>query len=1002
MSTARPPEGAGYRSAQSEAPKTAPTRLATGGVIDRARPLAFTFDGRQLSGYAGDTVASALLANGVRLVGRSFKLHRPRGFFGAGYEDSGILVDRLQPNPCANLLATTLPLEAGMQLTSVNSWPSASFDLGALTQAFSRLLPAGFYYKTFMRPGFDWFEPSIRALAGLGRLPGHDAWQPDTESRFGHCDVLVAGGGPAGLAAALVAARSGARVVLADDGLQFGGRLSGDAALIQGAPATHWVGEVIEELRASANVRLLAWSTVWGYHEHNLLTVLERAPGDAKGLDLRSWKIRAAQVVIACGAIERPIAFANNDRPGIMLASAVRTYVNHYAVLPGRMAVVFANTDSAYGCARDLVRRGAQVHLVDPRPAPDRAILEEARAMGVQCHLGAQVRKAFGGRKVHAVEIVGAAGQAMRLECDLVASSGGWNPALHLASQSRLARIAWNDGLHTFTATPASGAFQLAGAANGRYALSHCLTDGMRAGTAAVAALGRSAVAITLPGVEDEATAVGPPLWAVAQRSRRDKVFVDFSGDVTSADLGLAIREGFDSIELIKRYTTAGMGVDQGKTGNLNVIGVVGALTGVAPGAVGTTTFRPPFVPIEFGAIAGARSGARMFPWRHTPLTEWHIAHGAVMVDAGLRWQRPLYYAQVEETLRDASMREALAVRNAVGVYDGTPLGKFLLKGPGVPALLDLLYVNDFASLQPGRGRYGVMLSDDGLWLDDGVTFRLDAAHWLLHSSTGAAERIHQHIETVLNVHRPDLAVVVIPVTSAWANATVCGPMARALLQALQPDFDVGAAEFPFMSTREGRLGAVPVRVFRVSWTGELSFEINTAPRHALALWETILRVGAQFGIAPVGSEASHILRVEAGYISTGHEVDGTSDVIDLGLGAMASTTKPDFIGRRSMLLRRKVDPVRAELVGFLPVDPACVVPEGAPITPRGERVDQEGFVSAGVHSVALRRCIALGLLRNGRARIGETVHARVYEQVIPMVVVPPVFYDADRRRVKS
>jgi sarcosine oxidase subunit alpha len=978
------------------------SRLPTGGVIDRNRPLSFTFDGRPFVGYAGDTVASALLANSVSLVGRSFKLHRPRGIFGAGYEDCGILVNRLHPDPSTNQLATTLPLMDGMRLASVNAWPSASLDLGSVTQAFSRLLPAGFYYKTFMSPGFDWFEPSIRRLAGLGRVPGDDAWQPCSESRFGHCDLLVAGGGPAGLIASLIAARAGMRVMLVDDGMFPGGRLAGDAATLDGQPAGLWVDGVLAELRSCANVRVMGRSSVWGYHEHNLVTVLERNPVDASGLDLRNWKIRAAQVIVAAGAIERPVAFANNDRPGIMLASAVRSYVNQYAVLPGRRAVVFANTDSAYATAFDLARSGASVQVVDPRFGTSPSLLGVARALGVSCHIGAQVRKAFGGRRVEAVEVVDLAGRTHRLNCDLLASSGGWNPAIHLASQSRLVRVIWSDVVQSFVAVPTSHHLQLAGAANGIFALSGCLEDGRRAGAAAVTACGGTSAPITLPEAQDELCTVGAPLWAVARGRRRDKVFVDFSGDVTTADLGLAIREGFDSIELIKRYTTAGMGVDQGKTGNLNVIGVVGAMTGVAPAAVGTTTFRPPFVPVEFGAIAGARSGAQMFPWRHTPLTDWHLAHGAVMVDAGMRWQRPGYYPKQDEPWLESAERAALAVRNAVGVYDGTPLGKFMLKGSGVPALLDLLYVNDFSSLQPRCGRYGVMLSDDGLLLDDGVTFRLDDTHWLLHSSTGAAERVHQHIETVLNVHRPDLAVSVIPVTSAWANATLCGPRARALLQALEPDFDVSAAALPFMTMRDGHLGMLPVRVMRVSWTGELSFEINTAPRHALAMWERIMAVGVPFGITPVGSETSHILRVEAGYISTGHEVDGTSDVIDLGLGAMLSRTKSDFVGKRSMFLRRSVEPQRAELVGFLPVDPSLVVPDGAPITPGGAKVDQEGFVSASVRSVALQRSIALGLLRNGRARLGETVHARVYGRVIPMVVAPPVFYDAERRRVKS
>jgi sarcosine oxidase subunit alpha len=979
-----------------------PARLATGGEIDRSRPQEFRFDGRRLTGFAGDTVAAALIANGVHLTGRSFKLHRPRGIVGAGYEDSGALVHRARPQPATNLLATVLPLEAGMELTSVNAWPSAAVDIGALTQWFAPLLPAGFYYKTFMRPNWHWFEPAVRRLAGLGRVPGQDAWQPVTESRYAHCDVLIAGGGPAGLTAAWVAGAAGARVILVDDGLTFGGRLVGDGALADDRPAALWVAGRVSELRAMTNVHVLQRSTVWGSHDHGYLTVVERTPQDAPDLDFRNWKIRTRQVIIACGAIERPIPFADNDRPGIMLASAVRTYVNRFAVLPGRTAVVFTNTDSGHATAYDLAAAGAVVTVVDARADPDRSLLDAASAHGIACHVGARVRKALGARRVSAVDVDDREGRPLRLPCDLVATSGGWNPAIHLATHSHEARVSWSEILGSVVATPTGGAFRLAGAANGRLGSLECLRDGASAGRAASEAIGRSAPHVGLPAMREEPTGIGPPLWAVPPRSKRDKVFIDFSGDVTTADLGLAVREGFDSIELVKRYTTAGMGIDQGKTGNVNVIGIVGSLVHAAPAAIGTTTFRPPFVPVEFGAIAGARSGAQLYPWRHTPLTEWHLANGAVMYEAGLRWQRPGYYPRAGESWLDAATREARTVREAVGVYDGTPLGKFQLKGPGVPAVLDLVYINDFAALSPGRGKYGVMLTEDGLILDDGVTFRLDAARWLLHSSTGAADRVHQHLDMIVNVQRQDLAVSILPVTSAWANATICGPRARDLLHALEPEFDVANEAFPFMAVREGRVGGLPARVFRVSWTGELSYEINTAPRHAVAMWDRIMAAGAPLGIAPIGSEANHILRVEAGYISTGHEVDGTSDVHDLGLGAMVSKTKTDFIGKRSMELRRRLDPVRPELVGLLPLDPACIVPDGAPLTPRGERADQEGFVSACVNSVARKRSIALGLLRNGRARFGETVHARVGDRIIPLEVVAPVFHDADRSRVKA
>jgi sarcosine oxidase subunit alpha len=625
-------------------------------------------------------------------------------------------------------------------------------------------------------------------------------------------------------------------------------------------------------------------------------------------------------------------------------------------------------------------------------------------ARGIVVHARSVIAKAHGRGRVEAIEIAGPGAGTARVACDAVAVSGGWNPAFHLASQSREARSVWNEDLATFMAAHDSRRFRICGAAAGIFESAACIDSGAAAARDCLTALGRAAPALQAPELDARFVARKvAPLWFVPPPRRADKVFVDMSGDVTISDLGLALREGFDSIELVKRYTTAGMGVDQGKTGNVNVIAIVGALTGAAPAAVGTTTFRPPFVPVEFGAVAGARAGARLYPWRHTPLTDWHIAAGAVMYEAGLRWQRPGFYPRTGEGWQDAATRESRAVREAVGVYDGSPLGKFLLVGRGVPELLDLLYINDFAKLAPRRGKYGVMLSDDGLLLDDGVTFRLDAARWLLHSSTGAAERIQQHVETILSIHRPDLEATMIPMTSAWSNATICGPRARDVVAALAPDFDVSRAALPFMGMAEGRLGGdIPVRVFRVSWTGEASFELNTPARHALALWERILEAGRPFGIMPVGSEANHILRVEAGYISTGHEVDGTSDAYDLGLGGMVSKTKADFIGKRAMEIRRRAEPLRYELIGLLPEDPARMVEEGAPITPDGARADQEGFVSACVRSVALSRSIALGLLRRGRSRIGETVHARIRDEIVPMRVAAPVFYDADRTRVKS
>jgi sarcosine oxidase subunit alpha len=886
----------------------------------------------------------------------------------------------------------------------VNCWPSARFDIGALAGLAAPLLPAGFYYKTFMAPDWHLFEPSIRRAAGLGRAPQRVPDDDAYESRFGHCDVLVVGGGGAGLAAALAAARSGARVFIADDGFSFGGRLTADGRRLDDAPAEAWIARALAELRARDHVRVFADATVWGHLEHNLVAMVERNP-QVPGLAARNWKIRARQVVIATGAFERPIAFAGSDRPGVMLASASRTYLHKYSVVAGHNIVVFTNNDSAYDAAHDLARAGARVAIVDCRHAPPEKLRRRSLDLGCQTHAGALLRTAHGHDAVHAVTVcIGDASALYELPCDLVVTSGGWNPAMHLASQAREARAMWSDKLATFVPEVNSRRLRIVGAAAGTFGLAAAMAEGARAGAAAARDCGfiGDDDAVTLPHVDSESGHDVEALWHVPPLKRRAKVFLDLVNDVTTSDIALARREGYEHVEHVKRYTTAGMGVDQGKTVNVSVIATLAAMQGTTPDRIGTTTFRQPFVPVEFGPIAGHRSGHRLLPMRRSPIWPWHVEAGAVMFESGLRWQRPGYYPCPGEDIVAATQREARAVREAAGVYDGSSLGKFLIKGPDAVALLDLLYVNDWASLKPGRGRYGVMLYEDGLFLDDGVTFRLDEHHYLLMSSTGGADRVYGWIEELLQLHRPDLRVTVTPVTSHWANITLCGPRARDVLLRAGADFDISRDALPFMAMRDGRVAGLPARVMRVSWTGEMSFEINTPARHARTMWQAILESGREFGIAPIGSEANHVLRVEAGYISSGHEVDGPVDLHDLGLGWMISRTKRDFIGKRAMEIRRAARPQRRELVGFLPEDSQRLVPEGAPITQGGQRTDSEGFVSACVRSVVLNRVIALGLLTDGRARIGTTVHAKLPDAVIPMCVVEPVFHDRDRARVKG
>ncbi len=975
-------------------------RLPAGGRIDRGRRLRFSFDGRELTGCGGDTLASALLANGVTLTGRSFKYHRPRGIQGAGFEEPATLVQLEGADDATNLPVTRVALHDGLVARSVNCWPSASFDLGGVAQRFSALLPAGFYYKTFMWPNWHWYEPFIRRAAGLGRAP-RDARKLRYETRFDHCDVLVVGAGPAGLMAALAAGASGARVLLVDDDHSPGGRLLGDNAIIDGAPAATWVDGAVARLDAMDNVLRLADATAWAYHEHNLVLVTERSPEGP--VFQRTRRVRARRVVLATGAIERPLVFDNNDLPGVMLASAVRVYVNRYAVRPGDRAVVFTNNDSAYATALDLLTAGADVAaVVDVRSAAPGALTERVRRAGIDVLAGAQVTTAHGGRRLAGVLLSPPGGVSQRIDCDLLCVSGGWNPAVHLFSQAR-GELRFDAVSSAFVPGDSAQANACAGSSNGTSGLADCLHEGSEAGMRAARDAGFDGSVLEVPPVKDDGPAAPlEPCWHVETPAGNGKAFVDIQNDVTLQDLELARREGYGAVEHVKRYTTAGMGVDQGKTGNVNVIGALAQRAGESLETVGTTTFRPPYVPVEFGAIAGQRPGPEYLPYRHTPMTGWHKAHGAVMYEAGARWRRPGYYPQPGETFQQAVNRESEAVREAVGMYDGSPLGKFEIKGRDAVALLELVYTNNWHNLAVGTGRYGLMLTDTGLILDDGVTFRLGGHRYLMSTSTANAGEIYRHLEQILQVERPGWQVLVTPVTAQWANATVCGPLARDVLTATGTDIDLDAADFPFMHMREGQVAGLPARVYRVSFTGELSFEVNVPARHGLALWEALMAAGEPFGITPVGSEASHVLRVEKGFLSLGHEVDGTADPCDLGLGWVMSRRKPDFIGKRAVDIRRNRGGPRRELVGLLPENHAELMIEGAPITPGGRKCASEGFVSACVWSVVRRRTVALGLLRNGRARIGEWVHVRMLDRVVRAQVTQPVFHDPEGRWLRG
>ena len=998
-------------------------RLAEGGRIDRGRLLGFTFNGRRRTGFAGDTLASALLANGVMLVGRSFKYHRPRGVFSAGAEEPNALVQlgvgaRTEPN----LRATQIELFDGLVAASVNCWPSVAFDVGAINGRFSRILPAGFYYKTFMWPAGLWmqYERLIRRSAGLGRAP--ETNDPDRyDTRHVHCDVLVAGGGPAGLAAALAAGRGGARVILADEQCEFGGALLGLRREIGGAPAAEWVAATRAELAAMDAVRLLPRATVFGYFDHNYLGIAERVTdhlGAAAPPELprqRLWKVRARQAVLATGAHERPLVFADNDRPGVMLASAAETYLNRYAVKPGVRAVVVTNNDGAYRVAADLAEAGVRVAaLADLRPAPAGPLADRVRDLGIEVLGGWAAVATRGTRRVTAVELGrlddganGILGATRRIDCDLVCVSGGWSPVVHLFSQSR-GRLRFDDARACFVPAESVQAERSAGACNGAFRLGDCLAEGFAAGAAAArdAGFGKARAPAAPDAPEPEAA---PPraVWripGVGPGARDDKHFVDLQNDVTAADLALAAREGYSSVEHAKRYTTAGMGTDQGKTGNVNALAILGRITGAEIGAVGTTTFRPPYTPVGFGMLGGRNVGPLFDPVRRTAMHDWHESVGAVFEDVG-QWKRAWYYPRDRESMRDAVNRECLAVRGGLGIMDASTLGKIDIQGPDAREFLNRVYTNAWDSLAVGRSRYGLMLGDDGMVFDDGVTSRLAENHYLMTTTSGGAARVLAWLEEWSQTEWPKLKVYFTSVTTRWSVASIQGPRARALLSELCHDIDLSREAFPFMAWRDGTVAGIDARIFRVSFSGELAYEINVASSYAMALWQALMTAGAKHDITPYGTEAMHVLRAEKGFVVVGHDTDGTVTPQDLGMDWIVSKKKADFIGKRAFARADTARPDRKQLVGLLTEDAREVLPEGAQIVAEvrpAPPMPMEGHVTSSYWSAALGRSIAMALLAGGHGRHGETVTISLAGRVVRAKVGAPAFYDLEGERLRA
>ena len=993
-------------------------RLPSGGRIDRTKRLRLTFNGRRYEGFAGDTLASALIANGVHLTSRSFKYHRPRGILTAGAEEPSALVQlgggaRTEPN----LQATQVELHDGLTAAGVNAWPSAGFDLGAWTGMLAPLFPAGFYYKTFLWPPSFWkalYEPAIRRMAGLGRTP--DAPDPDSyDKMFVHCDVLVVGGGPSGIAAALAAGATGARVVLVDEQAELGGALPGLGYRIDGREGAAWAAAAAARLEAMPEVRVLTRTTLFGYYDHNSLSAIERrtnhlGPAAPAGLARqRLWNLKARRVVLGPGAHERPLVFADNDRPGIMLASAAQRYLNQFAALPGRRAVLFTNNDSAYEAAHDLAKAGVTVAaVVDSRRAPSAPLAGALRGAGAALHTGAVIAATHGTRRVRAVTVMdldaggaGVSGAARRIACDCVLVSGGWNPAVHLFCQSG-GRLEFEEARGVFVPGAPTQALAVAGAAGGSFDLSACLAEGAAAGAQAARAAGfGDGTAQAPPPVEVPPPCAVTPLWLAPGLKPvghgKAKHMVDHQDDVTAQDIRLAAREGFRSVEHVKRYTTIGMGTDQGKTANLNGLAILADALGKPIPEVGTTTYRPPYTPVAFGALAGRDRGALLDPIRRTAMHEWHEARGAVFENVG-QWRRPWWYPEAGEDKQAAVARECCAVRQAVGLLDASTLGKIEIRGPDAAVLLDRVYTNTWSTLPVGRVRYGLMCRDDGMVFDDGTTARLGEQRYLMTTTTGNAAPVLEWLEEWLQTEWPELEVYCTSVTEQWATLALAGPRARAVLAAVAPGMALDAESFPFMSAAEGVVAGVEARVFRISFTGELSFEINVPWHHGYAVWEAVMAAGAEYGITPYGTEAMHVLRAERGFIIVGQETDGTTTPQDLGMDWIVSRKKKDFIGKRAWARSdtRRAD--RKQLVGILTENPEAVLPEGTQLVEAPGRPPQPmiGHVTSSYASPTLGRSVALALVRGGRARLGHTVRAALADGALACTVSEPVFYDPE------
>ncbi len=969
----------------------------SGGLVDRNAPMHFSFNGKRMEGYAGDTLASALLANGQKLVGRSFKYHRPRGIFSAGSEEPNALIQlRTGAAQEPNTRATVAELFDGLVATSQNHCGSLEFDLMSITDLAANFLGAGFYYKTFMWPKAFWeklYEPIIRASAGLGNLSMEN--DPDTYDKgYLHCDLLIIGAGPSGLVAALTAARSGAQVILADEDFLFGGRLNSESFVLDDMAGSYWAVKVVAELKTLPNIRLMTRTTIYGAYDHGVFGALERVTDHLKSSGGKPrqilWRIYSKRSILCAGATERPITFSNNDRPGIMLSGAVRTYVNRYGVTPGKNVTVFTNNDNGWLTASDLVARGVNVRaLIDVREA-----VRPPELTGVEVITGGLIIDTAGRKALSSVTLK----NGRKISTDCLAVAGGWNPTVHLTCHQR-GKPVWDEDIIAFVpgGTLPEG-MRVSGAANGVFGLSSVIKNAVKTTIEILKDLGIASKAAALPVTKDEAQS-GTAFWHVKESKKR--AWVDLQNDVTVKDIKLSYQEGFRSVEHLKRYSTLGMATDQGKTSNIAGLAILAECSGKTVPEVGTTVFRPPYTPLPIGALAGRARGKDFKPYRLTPSHRWAESNGAKFVETG-NWMRAQWFARAgEKGWRDSVDREVAMTRASVGICDVTTLGKIDIQGKDAGEFLDHVYTNTFMKLPVGKARYGLMLREDGIAYDDGTAARLSENHFVMTTTTVNAALVFRRLEFARQCLWPNLDVHLISTTDGWAQFAVAGPNARKLLsKVVDSPLDLSNESFPFMACANLSVcGGTPARLFRISFSGELAYEISVPAKYGNSMMGVLMKAGAEFDAVPYGTEALSVMRIEKGHVA-GNELNGQTTALNLGLGGFVSPKK-DCIGKILSKRAELNSPDNIRLVGFKPVNPSDALLAGSHFITKGEQTimeNDQGWMSSVAYSPTLGHSIGLGFIKRGHERLGEMVRmvnpARGIE--VEVEIVSPNFYDPE------